>query len=571
MTNAIWTPDQEFIIDPAFYLYGFADEEDDLPLYGFGDDEDPYLCGSDESDEEDYLFGFPEVYLFEGEEYVAVYAFGRKKKGLFRSIGKFASNAVKTAGRAVGTVTKPIQSAVGAVTKTVGKIPVVGGPLKTVLGSGYSSAMAPIKATTAIAKGKRIDRVAVGTLKNEVKNFKQVAPYAAMVVSVVPGIGTGISAGLSAGLALAEGQSIVNVLKAGAVGALPGGPLVKAAVTMGVETIQRAATGQRVDLKSLSQTAAGVAGSALGLPIAARNALMAGVAVTGNIVSGKPLDKALADGAIKGLPISDTAKRAMTEASAISLDLAHGKRVDAALTSRMNRIIAALPPNNPLRDTLKTTLTAVQKAGGKDAERILHTALNSGLADSLVSMGAKPLPVDVQKSIKTGIALGSGIVIQNARKAGIGAATGKLTQSGIELAKTSPMFAEARKMAVANGTVKGFDLATGLLQQRIGVFDLATARNSLDAKQKLGFDMATSLRIGAVSNPKPATISPAAAAGFAITKGMQTYVPERKAVIMQTVQKSPSATVGAIVAVKEVANTRESWFARLLKALGIRK
>lgn len=567
MTNAIWTPEDQEIINPNFFLYGLDDEEDYSPLYGFGEDEDPYLYGSDE---DDYLFGFPEVYLFQGEEYVVVYGFG-KKGGLFKSIGKFASNAVKTAGKAVGTVTKPIQSVAGAVTKTIGKVPVVGGPLKTVMGAGFKSAMAPIKATTAVASGKRIDKVVIGTIKGEVKSFKQVAPYAQMVVSVVPGVGTGISAGLSAGLALAEGQPIVDVLKAGAIGALPGGPLVKAAVTMGVETIQAASQGKKVDLASLSKTAAGVAGSALGLPIVARNALMAGVAATGNIVAGKPIDKAVTDAVVKTLPIPDAAKKAMVEASAISLDLAHGKKVDTVLLSRMNNIMAALPATNPLRDTLKNAITTVQKTGGKNAEALLHTALNSGIADSLVSMGAKPLPANVQQSIKTGIALGTGIIAQNATRKGLAEITGKLTQSGIELAKTSPLFAEARKMAVANGTTKGFDLATGLLQNQIGTFELATARNSLDAKQKLGFDMATSLRIGAVTNPKPANVTPAAQAGQAITLGMQSYVPERKAVIMETVGKNPSAAAGATAAIKQVVAARESWIAKLLKALGIRK
>jgi hypothetical protein len=50
---------------------------------------------------------------------------------------------------------------------------------------------------------------------------------------------------------------------------------------------------------------------------------------------------------------------------------------------------------------------------------------------------------------------------------------------------------------------------------------------------------------------------------------MQSYVPDRKAVLMQTVQTNPSATVGATVAIKEVAVSRESWLAKLLKALGI--
>jgi hypothetical protein len=261
----------------------------------------------------------------------------------------------------------------------------------------------------------------------------------------------------------------------------------------------------------------------------------------------------------------------MTDATALSLDLAHGKRLDAALIAHVNVIASALPSTNPLHDTIKTGLTAAMKAGPGKGEQALLATLQSGLADSLVSMGAQPLPADAQKALKAGVGLGSGVIFQNNRKVALTKATGKLTESGIQLAKTSPLFAEARKLAAAKGATQGFDHATGLLQHQIGTFDLATARNSLNVTQKIGFDIATAARIGAVSNPKPQTLSPAAHAGNAITLGMQSYEPEKKAAIMETIQTSPSATVGATVAVKDVATAREKWYIRLLKALRLRK
>jgi hypothetical protein len=504
-----------------------------------------------------------------------IQSFGaRPAGGITKTIGsatKFASNVVKTAGKAVGTVTKPIQTVTGAVTKVIGKIPVVGSPLKTVFDAGFHVAMAPANLTVAIASGRRIDKAVLDNLKEQLKEFKQVAPYAQMVISIVPGVGQGVSACLSAGLALAEGQSIQDALKAGAIGAIPGGPLVKAAVTMAVETIQQVAKGQRIDLQSISKTATGIASSALGLPIAAKNALVAGVAVMGNIAAGKPLDKTLTDGAILALPISGPAKKAMTDASALSLDLAKGKRIDAALTSRINAIASALPPSNPLHDTIKTGLDAARKAGTGKGEQVMLAALQSGIGDSLVSMGAQTLPADVQKGIKAGVGLGSGVVFQAQRANQIPKITGKLRESGIQLAKSSPMFTAARKLATAKGATEGFDIGSGLLEQQIGTFDLGAVRNSLDANQKLGFDMAAAARVGAVTNPKPPTLSPAAHAGNAITLGMQSYEPDKKAVIMQTIQSDPSATVGAKVAITTVAAKREHWLRRVIKALGLRK
>jgi hypothetical protein len=488
-----------------------------------------------------------------------------------KTADKFASNAVKISGKAIGTVTKPVQSAAGVVGKGIGKIPVVGSPLHTVFDASFHTMMAPANLTIAIASGQRIDNAVLNTLKNQLHDFKQVAPYAQMVISLVPGVGQGVSACLSAGLALAEGQSIEDVIKAGMIGALPGGPLVKAAVTMGVETIQHVAKGERLDLQTLSKTATGIATSALGLPIAASNALVAGVAIMGNIASGKPLDKALTDNAIAALPVSTSVKTAMTDASALAIDLSKGKKIDAATTARINAIAANLPATNPLHDTIKTGLDASRKAGTGKAEQIMATALQSGLGDSLVSMGAQPLPADVQKGIKAGVGVGSGSVFQAQRKNQLPKVVGKLKESGIQLAKTSPMFAEARKLAATKGATHGFDVGSGLLEQQVGTFDVATVRNSLDATQKLGFDMATAARIGAVANPKPEALSPAAHAGNAITLGMQTYQPEKNAVIMQTIQSNPSATVGAKVAVNTVIAKREHWLQRVLKALHLQK
>lgn len=485
-------------------------------------------------------------------------------------VASFASNAVKTAGKAIGTVTKPIQGITGAITKEIGKIPIVGGPLHTVLDVGFHIAMGPTNLVVAISSGQRIDHAVLNNLKQQLHDFKQVAPYAQMVISIVPGVGTGVSAMLSAGLALSEGQSITDALKAGMIGALPGGPLIKAAVTMGVETIQHVAKGETLNLQTFANTAGGIASSALGLPLAAKNALIAGVAIVGGITNGKPLDKAFTDGAINALPLSVQAKKAMTDVTAMSLDLAHGKKVDAAFTARITAAAAMLPSTCPLHDSIKTGLDTTRKQAGKN-EDIMLAAIQSGLGDTLVSMGAQPLPADAQKAIKSGLAVGSGVVYQSHRATGLTKATGKLIENGVQVSKISPPVREARNLAATKGATQGFDHATGLLQHQIGTFDLAHARNSLNATQKIGFDMATSLRIGLVAQPKPPTLSPAAHAGNAITLGMQSYEPEKKAVLMATIQTNPSATVGATVAVKTVAANREGFITRLLKALGFRK
>lgn len=508
-------------------------------------------------------FGAGELYYIHGD------AFGWD---LFKSVGHFVSNAVKSAGRAIGHVAHAIQDAAGKISKEIAKIPIVGGALKVIFDAVYHSTMGLINMTVSIViEGKRIDKVIMDHLKTALQDFKQVAPYAQMVISLVPGIGPGVSAALSAGLALAEGQPLVEVLKAGLIGALPGGPLVKAAVTMGVETIQHVARGDKLDFATLAQTAGGIASSALGLPMVAKNALMGGLSIVGGIASGKPLDKAITDGAIKALPIPDAAKGALTEATALTMDLAHGKRVDQALMNRMNGVANLLPIGNPLKDTIKTATGAVKNlAQGKNVEQVVMGAMQSGLGDTLVSMGAQALPRDVQQAIKSGVAMGTGVVdqVKHADQL-VHKVTGKLIESGVQLAHTAPVFAEARKIAGSAGS-HGFDLGAGLLQQQAGIFAVATVRNSLpNPADKKGFDIAISARIGAVANPKPPTLSAAAHAGHVITMGMQSYEPAKKAEIMKAVVAVPSAAVGATLATKEIATVREGWLRRLLKALGL--
>lgn len=501
-----------------------------------------------------------------GTEYTVAFGFS-----LTGAIGSFVSNAVKTAGREIGNATKSIQSAAGTVGKAIKKVPVVGGPLNAVFEASYHSTFGMVNAAVAIGKGQRIDKVLMGQLKDAVKDFKQVGPYAQMVISVVPGVGQGISAAMSAGLVLADGQPIAEALKAGALGAIPGGPLVQSAVKASVETIQHVAKGEKLNLANLAQTAGGAAANALGMPKASSNALMAGIATTGNIVKGQPLDKALTDGAVHALPIPNTTKKAMTEATALSLDLAHGKRLDRALMARIDGVVGMLPTNAPLRQNLLSGMKEVREQGqSKNAEHVMMTAIQSGVGDQLVSFGASHLPPAARNGVKVGIALGTGIVHQH-RTAGqlIRVAPGKLAETGIQMSKASPVFGEARKIASTKGGSKGFDIGTGVLSHQAGIFHLATVRNTLKSPHdKMGFDMAMATRIGTVSHPKPSAIPSAAAhAGLAITLGMQTYVPGRKAAMMQTIQSRPSAAVGATVAIKQVAQKRSGIIERIRKAL----
>jgi len=504
--------------------------------------------------------------------------FGSK---LAKSAEHFASNIVKTAGHELGQVAKTAQSAEGAVSGVIKKVPIIGGPIHTIMDTTFKISMAPTNLVIGVAEGQRIDHAVLNNLKEQVKEFKQVAPYAEMVVSLVPGVGQGVAAMLAAGVALSEGQPISEVIKAGLIAALPGGPLVQAAVTMGVDTIQHVAKGEKLNLQTLSQSAGGAATAALGLPPESSQALTAGIAITGGIAKGQPLDKTLADAAVNALPLSEPVKRAMTEASTLSLELVHGNSISITQTARLTALTGILPPSNPLRDSITTAVALSQKTP-QQAHVIMASAIHSGLADTLIGIGAEKAPPIVKNAIKSGTALGSGLIYQEHRAVGLSKVAGKLIESGVQQSKNYPSFNEARKLAARPaaplpGTpggppvsaTRGFDYGSGLGQHQVGLFDVITARKSLSPADQRGFDMASATRIGLVANPRPQELSNAGHAGYAMSMGMQSHSQEEKMAMMRAIQQSPSATVGATVAVKEVAAKRENWLVRLFKALGL--
>jgi len=118
------------------------------------------------------------------------------------------------------------------------KIPVVGN-IAHIVGE---AAAAPFVLAKNIASGERLDHALVGSLKDQVKIVKDVAPYATTVISLVPGIGTGVAAAVAAGAALAEGQSISQAAKAAIRGAIPGGSIAAS----GFDLAQKVASGENV-------------------------------------------------------------------------------------------------------------------------------------------------------------------------------------------------------------------------------------------------------------------------------------------------------------------------------------
>jgi hypothetical protein len=511
--------------------------------------------------------GYPYGWMIAGEGVPQV-QFG----SLFGSIGHFISNCVHSVGREIGKATHAIVQAGKVVEGAIAKIPVIGSPVTSVFDATFHLATAPMAMAYQVAiEGKRVDKALVRQLQQTGKDFKEVAPYAQMVVGLVPGVGTGVSAAMGAGLALAEGQPIDKILTSAVAGALPGGPLAKAALTMAHEGVMAAVEHKAFDIATMAKTAVGAAAVQLGLPAASTSMLLAGTNMAGQLAHGAPVDTALSQGVIAGLPVDSKVKAALTEASAISVSLVHGAKIDKTLLGHVDSIAQYLPVPAATQAQLRSAAqTGKSLAQGLDPAKALSSALQTGVADSLLSLGSAKLPSDVRKAMQSGMALGSA-ALQQVRRGQqlVGVIPGKLTESGIQWAKTMPAVTEARKL-VGQGT-KGFDMAAGLGSHASSMFDLLHLRNSLNGVDRMGFDMAMSLRVGLVCHPPVPKLTPAAHAGFALAFGMQGHAEESKVLIMKAIQVSPSASVGASEAVKVVAVERESWLYRIFRALGLVK
>lgn len=276
----------------------------------------------------------------------------------------FLKKIVKTAGKGVMHVTGTSLIAKGSkyAAKKVGKVKFIGKPLAAAINLGG----APVYFTQSVLKGERIDKAALANLKAQVRDVKEVGPYAQMVISCVPGIGTGVSAALGAGLALANGQPITAALKAGVVGALPGGPAVQMAANMAIAVAEK----KPID-KILIAT--------LPLPDAQKKAITIALDAAKALAKGQRIDKVALAAAEKALPPQ------YRVALQCGVAIAHGENIQKTMLKNVtplvldklagegNKIVAANPL---LKAGMQTLQNPTLKAGFKVGATISRSQVN---------------------------------------------------------------------------------------------------------------------------------------------------------------------------------------------------
>jgi len=260
---------------------------------------------------------------------------------------EWLGHAASSAGR---SLTHTLADGVKGFADLVGKVPIIGGPLHAVIGI----AEGPFNLLNSIVQGERLDRALLASVKDQVSAIREVAPYAKMLLTSIPGLGVGIGVGLAMAEAAAAGRPIDQVLLAGVVGIIPGGVVGKAVF----QFTQHAMAGD-----NLIRTAGNV--GLAQLPPAARAALDTVAAAA----KGDNIPKAALESAQKALPaevqLALNAGIALGQGQKLQNIIAQG--IQNAGTAELNNLASKgsdLIASQPLFKAASTIITSTEQSKG---------------------------------------------------------------------------------------------------------------------------------------------------------------------------------------------------------------
>ncbi len=231
-------------------------------------------------------------------------------------------------------------------------IPVVGAPLASV----YGVAIAPAALAESIAGGARLDHALINNFKTQVADMKTLAPYAATVVSFVPGVGQGLGGAMGAAVALANGQPLSAAVMSGIQSAIPGGAIAKSAFGAAASLAQG---------KSLNDAAL----AALPLPDAQKAALKTALGVAMKLSKGEKVQDVVLNTALQQLP-PDVAK-----AVQVGVAVGHAATIQKKSHVAAKKVTAVLNGVNSKNPThRKAALAAVAKTQAASEKGDAHAA-----------------------------------------------------------------------------------------------------------------------------------------------------------------------------------------------------
>ena len=306
-----------------------------------------------------YDYGQHDLFSCGGD---ADFGWGFSFKSLIPGPIKWLANAAVTAGRGIASATHTVAQGISSAAELVGKVPIIGGALHAAL----SIADGPFQLVASVCSGERVDKAALNFAKTNISAVREVAPYAEMVITSIPGVGSVAAAGLAMGAALASGRPIDEAIMSGVKNAVPGGALGKAVFDVTSAAVQ----GDNI-LSAASKSALNQ------LPPTARAALN----VVQKAAKGDNIAKAALDEARSALP--PQAQVAFNAAVAV----ATGKNLQGAI-------------NKGLQQLTSSQLTAMANSGIEIANKNPMFKATRELLDT----NAKPgFDVGVAMMSKTGV------------------------------------------------------------------------------------------------------------------------------------------------------------------------
>lgn len=426
-------------------------------------------------------------------------AVGGAAKGVAKAATTVAKGTVtvaKTGAKVVNTGAKTVSGAVKTGQNLVGKVPVIGKGLKAVT----TLAMSPYDISLGILSGQRIDNAVVGHFKNQLQAIKDVAPYAATVVSFVPGVGPGVSGAIAAAVALSEGKPITEALIVAAKNSLPGGPLAAAAFDVALAAAQR---------KSLSE----ITLAAVPLPPAQKDLLRQSLQVAADIAAGKRVDKIVIDRVNANLAKLPSG---VAQAAQVGIALGQGQNIQKtlvktgtnmfgknalAVASNINKVAAGVSKSgiakavgaaqavrngspaigNALRSTAAQLTNPSQRLGFQTAVRILSQTQGNKQA---LAIARRNLPnAEAQQAFDAAI----GTIAQTVAKnpGALGQRAGSIFTPNLVTAKPTLSPYQPNLKAAIDTLIKDPTLATQnpmVLAQKFGT----SQQTVLDALRKVG-------------------------------------------------------------------------------------
>ena len=476
------------------------------------------------------------------------------------SLFSWVGHAISTAGRALASVSHAIAQGIEDVADLASHIPIIGGLLHGVLGI----ATGPFAFTSSMLEGERLDHALLDDLKSKVTAYQEIAPYAATIVSFVPGIGSGVAAGIAASTAVMQGMPIDEAVMQGVKAALPGGAAAQAAFTLTTAAIAG---------DNLIQAGGNALIDAAGLPPQAKIALD----VIYRASKGENIPKAALEDAYQLMPTPET-KQAVQTAVAVAL----GKRLqDVAREQLMNLTSKQL-------DTLKTlgAKTVVETPLYQQTVHLLEQANPEQIVKTATKGGYQVAASVTPAGVKAGYNLVTTVAHVSPVRAGFNLGMGLITHTGVTRDSI-----EALRKKLTGAALKGFDAALSTHTAAVIAppppepspvtlaYYAGKTKESTDINDKVQAFMNAAVAADYVHRLQQAQAdyylrlqTPAAQAGYYLTYGLRGHPSsDMKAALVRDMSQDPDARAGVALALTAAGINPLSWWQRFLRLFGIGK